>query len=163
MKRMKAQCSSEAFDADVVAILPALRRHALALTHNLANAEDLVQEAVCNAFAAKSRFVPRGPLSHWMHRILRNRYLSDVRKFRPTVDLVCLPESSISVHTSNEDHLVLREMLHHLPPEHLELLDMVAVKEMSYDEVALLTGVAVGTVKSRVFRLRRSKTFAAFR
>ncbi len=75
------------FHDQLLAILPKLRIQALALTRNRSAAEDLVQEAVCNALRAQASFVPGTNFPAWMHRILRNRFISDRRKHRDTADM----------------------------------------------------------------------------
>ena len=74
-----------------IAILPKLRVQALALTRNRAAAEDLVQDAVCNALSAQDSFIPGTNFAAWMHRILRNRFISNLRKRRDTTDIDDVP------------------------------------------------------------------------
>ena len=71
------------FQADIIAVLPKLRRQAMAMTRNRADAEDLVQDAVASALAAASSFVPGTHFGAWMHRIVRNRFISVLRRRRP--------------------------------------------------------------------------------
>src|ERR1700678_2475973 len=79
--------TSPAFHDQVIAILPKLRVQALALTRNRTAAEDLVQDSVCNALSAQNTFVPGTNFPAWMHRILRNRFISNLRKRRDTTDI----------------------------------------------------------------------------
>ena len=81
------------FHDQVIAILPKLRIQALALTRNRAAAEDLVQDAVCNALSAQQSFIPGTNFPAWMHRILRNRFISNLRKRRDTTDIDDVPSS----------------------------------------------------------------------
>ena len=146
------------FHADLVAALPKLRIQALALTRNRAAADDLVQDAAMNALAAQGSFTPGTNFAGWMHRILRNRFISGVRKRRETTDIDDAPSASLAVQAGHEDRLALRELqraLGGLPPEQHEALFMVVLQGLSYEEVAEATGCAVGTAKSRVFRARR--------
>ena len=75
---------SDNFNDSLVAVLPRLRTLALALTSNRPDAEDLVHDAVTNALAARDSFEPGSNFSAWIYRIMRNRFLSIVRKRRPT-------------------------------------------------------------------------------
>jgi len=146
------------FHDQVIAILPKLRVQALSLTRNRAAAEDLVQDAVCNALAAQNSFIPGTNFSAWMHRILRNRFISDLRKRRDTTDIDDVPASSFASNPTHEDSLALKDLslaLSRLPSDQREALIMVVVQGMSYEELAEATGCAVGTAKSRVFRARR--------
>ena len=146
------------FHDQVLAILPKLRIQALALTRNRPAAEDLVQEAVCNALRAEAGFVPGSNFPARMHRILRNRFISDLRKRRDTADIADVPEAAFATNAAHEDSLALKELVRamaRLPADQREALLMVVVHGMGYEAVADATGCAVGTAKSRVFRARR--------
>lgn len=146
------------FHSQLVTLLPRLRVQALALTRNRAAAEDLVQDAVANALAAQDSFTPGTNFAAWMHRILRNRFISTLRKQRETTDIEDLPAGAFAVGATHEDRLVLKELgraVTRLPADQREALFMVVLQGMSYEDVAAATGCAVGTAKSRVFRARR--------
>jgi len=146
------------FHDQVIAILPKLRIQALALTRNRSAAEDLVQDAVCNALSAHASFVPGTNFPAWMHRILRNRFISNLRKRRDTTDIDDVPQSVFATEAAHEDRLALKELgraMTRLPSDQREALLMVVVHGMSYEALAEATGCAVGTAKSRVFRARR--------
>ncbi len=146
------------FHDQVIAILPKLRVQALALTRNRAAAEDLVQDAVCNALSAQTSFIPGTNFPAWMHRILRNRFISNLRKRRDTTDIDDVPASAFATEAPHEDRLALKDLgkaMTRLPADQREALIMVVVQGMSYEALAEATGCAVGTAKSRVFRARR--------
>ncbi len=146
------------FHDQIIAILPKLRVQALALTRNRAAAEDLVQDAVCNALSAQQSFIPGTNFPAWMHRILRNRFISNLRKRRDTTDIDDVPSSVFATEAPHEDRLALKELaqaMTRLPADQREALVMVVVHGMSYEALAESTGCAVGTAKSRVFRARR--------
>lgn len=146
------------FHGQLITLLPRLRVQALALARNRAAAEDLVQDAVVNALAAQNSFTPGTNFAAWMHRILRNRFISTLRKQRETTDVEDLPAGAFVVGPTHEDQLVLKELgraVNRLPADQREALFMVVLQGMSYEEVAGTTGCAVGTAKSRVFRARR--------
>ncbi|MFC7475963.1 sigma-70 family RNA polymerase sigma factor [Dankookia sp. GCM10030260] len=150
--------ASAEFHKQLVTLLPKLRVQALALTRNRAAAEDLVQDAVANALAAQESFTPGTNFAAWMHRILRNRFISTLRKQRETTDIDDLPMSAFAVSGAHDDRMVLKELsraLGRLPSDQREALFMVVLQGLSYEEVAQATGCAVGTAKSRVFRARR--------
>jgi RNA polymerase sigma-70 factor (ECF subfamily) len=146
------------FHDQVIAILPKLRVQALALTRHRAAAEDLVQDAVCNALSAQESFIPGTNFAAWMHRILRNRFISNLRKRRDTTDIDDVPSSVFATSAAHEDRLALKELgaaMDRLPADQREALTMIVVHGMSYEALAEATGCAVGTAKSRVFRARR--------
>lgn len=147
---------TNSFHDEMIAILPRLRVQALSLTRNRAAADDLVQDAVCNALAAQHSFTPGTNFSAWMHRILRNRFISDLRKKRETGNIEDVPASAMAGSGAHEERLVVKELaeaMNRLPTDQREAL--VVMQGMSYDELAVATGCAVGTAKSRVFRARR--------
>jgi len=155
---VNAPMPSPSFHDQIIAILPKLRVQALALTRNRASAEDLVQDAVCNALSAQDSFIPGTNFAAWMHRILRNRFISNLRKRRDTTDIEDVPSSAFASDAPHEDRLALKELgkaMNRLPTDQREALVMVVVHGMSYETLAGATGCAVGTAKSRVFRARR--------
>ena len=155
---MTATAITQTFHDQIIAILPKLRIQALALTRNRAAAEDLVQDAVCNALSAQQSFIPGTNFPAWMHRILRNRFISNLRKRRDTTDIDDVPSSVFATEAPHEDRLALKELaqaMTRLPADQREALVMVVVHGMSYEALAESTGCAVGTAKSRVFRARR--------
>ena len=155
---MTADTMTPTFHDQIIAILPKLRIQALALTRNRAAAEDLVQDAVCNALSAQQSFIPGTNFPAWMHRILRNRFISNLRKRRDTTDIDDVPSSVFATEAPHEDRLALKELaqaMTRLPSDQREALVMVVVHGMSYEALAEATGCAVGTAKSRVFRARR--------
>ena len=138
--------------------LPRLRAHAHALTRNPAAADDLVQDAVANALTARDSFTPGTNFRAWIHRILYNRFINDTRKWHATMGLDDMPETLPGISGAQEDRLILGELrgaIGRLPADHRAALLMVALQGMSYEDVAEVTGCAVGTAKSRVFRARR--------
>jgi RNA polymerase sigma-70 factor, ECF subfamily len=157
-RQSRQTSANDEFHRQLVALLPKLRVQALALTRNRASADDLVQDAVANALAAQDSFTPGTNFAAWMHRILRNRFISTLRKQRDTTDIEDLPMSALAVNASHEDRMVLKELgraIDRLPNDQREALFMVVLQGMSYEDVAEATGCAVGTAKSRVFRARR--------
>ncbi len=146
------------FDRELIALLPRLRIQALALTRSPSAASDLVQDAVTNALTARESFTPGTNFPAWMHRILRNRFISDTRRRKPMAELDDVPEAALATPAAHEDRLVLKELhiaLGRLPPVQQETLFMVVLHGMSYEQVAEAMGCAVGTAKSRVFRARQ--------
>ncbi len=145
------------FHAALVAVLPRLRVQALALTRNRAMADDLVQDAVVNALAAKAGFMPGTNFAAWMHRILRNRFISTLRRRREETGVDDAVFNAVVSAPAQHDHLEMRALdaaLGRLPPVQREALVMLVIEGMSYEEIAAATGAAVGTAKCRVHRAR---------
>ncbi len=146
------------FRDDIVAVLPKLRLQALAMTRNRADAEDLVQDSVTNALAAEASFQPGTHFNAWMHRIVRNRFITTVRRRRPTVDLDDAPAGALSRPAGQVHAVMLTQVaaaMDRLPEEGRRALEMLALDGMTYEEISEATGFAIGTGKSRVFRARR--------
>lgn len=147
-----------AFHALMVAALPGLRQQALALTRNRPDADDLVQAAVTNALAAQSTFSPETNFRAWMSRILRNRFFSNIRARRETVQLDDAPPARLARGGGQEEHVAMQELrrcMARLRPDHRLVLLMIAVQGLSYEEASAELGIAIGTLKCRVFRARR--------
>ncbi len=146
------------FHDDLKEILPRLRRHALALTRNRDSMEDLVQDTVVRALAAQDSFTPGTNFAAWIHKILRNEFISKIRKNRNVVPLDDMVAERIAVPESHEDRLVLRELItaiDRLPSAQREALLLSTLSDMNHDQIADVMGCRSGTVKSRISRARR--------
>ncbi len=151
------------FQEKLVAMLPRLRVYALSLTRNRAAADDLVHDTVCNALAAQSSYVHDTNFPAWLHRILRNRFISNGRKRRETSDIDDVPARFLATEPTSEHRLEVQELdraLLRLSPSQRQALLMVAIDGLSYEALAEAIGCAVGTAKSRVFRARRQLELA---
>ncbi len=142
----------------LLSALPSLRQQALALTRHRADAEDLVQSAVTNALAAQHSFEPGTNFRAWMTRIMRNRFFSNFRRRRETVDIDDAPSSLLGRSGGQEESIAFKELranLARLPADQRLVLLMISVQGLSYEEASEQLGVAVGTLKCRVFRARK--------
>jgi RNA polymerase sigma-70 factor, ECF subfamily len=145
------------FHSQILAVLPSLRQQALALTRNRPDADDLVQTAVASAIAAKGSFEPGTNFRAWMSSILRNRFLSDCRRRRPTTPIDDAPSAFLARSGGQEESLAMKELRHHLgrlAPDHRLILIMISVQGLSYDEASEQLGIPAGTLKARVSRAR---------
>lgn len=146
------------FEANVVACLPQLRRYARALTRDPAWADDLVQDTAERALTHIRAFRPDSNLRAWLLTILRHIYLDQLRAHREVaLDDEHGPWQALEAPSGQVDSLMLRDvqrMLYRLPLEQREVLLLVCVEELSYQEVSSVLGVPLGTVMSRVSRAR---------
>jgi RNA polymerase sigma-70 factor, ECF subfamily len=146
---------------ELVALLPRLRRFAVSLTRNTADADDLVQEACMRAITASDSWDPTLGLDRWVFRILRNLWIGELRKRQVRLGKghVAADETDELRHeTTGEDHLVLKQLmgrLADLPSSHAAVLLLVAVEGYSYKEAADMLDVPQGTIMSRLFRARQ--------
>ena len=139
--------------------LPAMRAFAMSLTRNSAAADDLVQDAVVKAWTNFASFAPGTNLRAWLFTILRNTFYSNMRKARREVpDPDGAYSSQLFEKPAHDGRLAMtdfRTAFDQLTPQHREVLILVGASGFSYEEVAEMTGVAVGTVKSRANRARQ--------
>lgn len=146
------------FKTGLVALLPHLRAFARGLCGRTDRADDLAQEAVLRAWAARENFVPGTNLKAWLFTIARNHFLNDLRRARRETQLEeGQAEVALVSEAEQEDGLYLSDLhraLDLLPPERREALLLVGASGFSYEEAAQVCGVAVGTIKSRVARGR---------
>jgi RNA polymerase sigma-70 factor (ECF subfamily) len=152
----------EALTAEVrsglLAAVPNLRAYAFSLARDRDRADDLVQETLLKGWQHRGRYEPGTNLEGWLTTILRNSFVGVHRKRAWEVeDPNEAHAAGLSVLPEQEARLEMQDMqaaLECLPPEQREALLLVAVNGMSSEAVAELTGCAVGTVKSRVWRAR---------
>lgn len=146
------------FESDVVGWLPQLRRYARALTGDPAWADDLVQDTAERALTRVRMFRPESNLRAWLLTILRHLYIDQLRARREiAIDDEQGPWQTLEAPSGQVDSLILRDvqrMLYRLPFEQREVLLLVCVEELSYQEVASVLGVPIGTVMSRLARAR---------
>ncbi len=143
---------------DVVGLIPALRAFAWSLSHNGADADDLVQDTLIKAWSNKDKFEPGTNLRAWLFTILRNTYYTAVVRRRREVRDETGEYAAALKTPATQDWSValqaLRDGLQKLPAEHREALILVGAAGLSYEEAAEICGCAVGTIKSRVNRAR---------
>jgi len=146
-------------DNQLVSEMDRLKNFALRLTKNDANADDLLQNTVLRAFEKRDLFKEGSNVFSWSSKIMYNLFVSDYRrkvKFESQYD----PEPAINSVTANvdqEDQMMLQEVgeaMNQLSEEHREILVMVTVQGMKYDETAEKLNIPVGTVRSRLSRAR---------
>jgi RNA polymerase sigma-70 factor (ECF subfamily) len=146
------------FEAEVISWLPQLRRYARALTGDSAWADDLVQDTAERALARWAAFRPNSNLRAWLLTILRHLYIDQLRARREIpVDDESAPWRNLEAPTGVVDGLVLRDLqraLYCLPFEQREVLLLVCVEELTYQEASVALSVPVGTVMSRLSRAR---------
>ena len=154
---MPSRAANTDFDLDLTGSLERLRIYALSLTRNGDRADDLVQQTVLKALAGRESFRPGSNFTGWIFRIQRNEFISELRRSRPTVDILGEVGHRLSVPARQEEGLVLREFLgafRQLTGDSREALLLSRLEGWSYRKIADRSGIAVGTVKSRVSRSR---------
>jgi RNA polymerase sigma factor (sigma-70 family) len=167
MGAMVTASRSADFEGLALPLLASLYNHASWLTHNHAEAEDLVQETFSKALRAFDSFQPDTNFKAWIFRILRNTFLTSRTGIATsrTVFLEDHPQALDTTDTSPtpEDNLIrlnnqaaLQRALEQLEPPLREALLLCDVEEIKYRDIALILDIPIGTVMSRISRARRS-------
>jgi RNA polymerase sigma factor (sigma-70 family) len=150
--------SDEDFRTQLAAVIPQLRAFGRSLSGNRDTGDDLVQETLLKAWAARDRYEAGTNLRAWTFIILRNLFLSQMRRNRfrgEWDDLVA--DKILSAPAAQDKHVELGDLqraLQYLPETQREALILVGAGGFAYEEAAEICGVAVGTIKSRVARGR---------
>ena len=154
----------DSFEALVRAYTPKVYAHAYRFFGDGPSAEDAVQEVFVKVFRSLPDFDGRSSFSTWLYRVTRNVCLDAFRagKHRPVpVDpLHAVPVGSADPANEATMNVAVEQAMSALPPEDRDALSAVSVFGLSYEEAAGALGVPAGTVKSRVFRARRSLAHA---
>ena len=156
------------FEREALVHLDTLYRVALRLTSNPAEADDLVQETMLKAYRAWHQFQQGTNAKGWLLTILRHAFINEYRRrsrHPETVDIDAIEPFSVFEDVQDDDpqgtffdRIVDDEVLRaidDLPEQFRETVVLSDVEALSYEEIARVLEVPVGTVKSRLFRARR--------
>jgi RNA polymerase sigma-70 factor (ECF subfamily) len=142
----------------LVDLIPRLRRYARALVGERAGADDLVQDTLERAWSKLHLWRSGSDLRAWLFTIMHNVHVNQVRSRRAAATLPLdedLPDTP--VRASQADMLEVRDIetaLKRLPVEQREVLLLVALEHLSYQQTAEALGIPIGTVMSRLSRAR---------
>ena len=162
------------FEDEALQHVDALYRTALRMTRNPSDAEDLVQDALVRAYRFYDRFEPGTNFRAWLFKILTNTYINSYRRkqSRPQESSLDDAEDFFLYNqlsrdggervTDVEDTVLdrlgadaIQKAIDALPPQFRTTVQLADVEGLSYADIAEATGVAKGTVMSRLFRGRR--------
>lgn len=157
--------TTESFEQLAIPLLPALLRHALWLTQNEAEAEDLAQETLSKALRAFDSFTPGTNFKAWIFRILRNTFLTtrtaiaatrttfldDSEEIETAPDASATPEDTL---LQLDNAATVQQALQQLSPSLRDCLLLCDVEELKYKEIAGILDLPIGTVMSRISRAR---------
>ena len=156
---------AESFETLAMPMFASLYNFAHWLTHNREEAEDLVQETYLKALKGFVSFQQGTNFRAWMYRILRNTFLTSRSglSVKMTVPLdreedaigrsADTPEAVL---LSRADQQMVQSALEGLPVQFREVIVLCDIEEMSYQEIAEIVGIPIGTVMSRLSRARKS-------
>jgi RNA polymerase sigma-70 factor, ECF subfamily len=140
--------------------IPRLRRYAVALVRsNRSSADDLVQDTLERAIAKQHLWQPGTNLRAWLFTIMHNQYVNTVRRVTRDGNAVDIEDFHNSLASPNDTSgsAQMRELercITQLPTEQRQVILLIGLEGMSYEEVAQIMVVPVGTVRSRLSRGR---------
>lgn len=146
------------FGAQIGPLIPRLRRYARALTGERTPADDLVQDTLERAWTKLHLLRPESDLRAWLFTIMHNVFVNQVRK-RAADPTIPLDDDAfeIPVQAALGDMLEVRDIdiaLRRLPDDQREVLLLIVLEQLSYNEIATMLGIPIGTVMSRLSRAR---------
>ena len=152
-------------------LLPAVARVARALTHDAADADDLVQETYLKAFRHWATFDQGGDCRRWLSAICRNTFFAQRSRQQWLTavgdDHELETFAAVSLHKLAREKGVedmfarldlapaIRRAIAALDPTFRDVVQLVDVEELRYEEAADVLGIPIGTVRSRLYRARR--------
>jgi RNA polymerase sigma-70 factor (ECF subfamily) len=150
----------------IEAEIPRLRRFARYLARDADVADDLVQECLLRAVSRIESWEPGTNLRAWLLTILRNVFLTELRRMRRApirnepdeTRQDAMQEVRHGNHETDQDFAIylaaVQRAFNRLGEEHREILLLVAVEELTYEEAAAVLDIPIGTVRSRLSRAR---------
>lgn len=160
-RQLSGQSNDARFGSDLVALMPAMKNYAWKICGSGERAEDLMQNALLKAWAARGSFQPGTNMKAWLFVILRNEIYSYYRRVvresrwciqcdEYTVQSVPAPDAHAWSGLKFRD--AVRGLNESTNPEQREAIVALYLREMSYQQIAALQNCPVGTAKSRVNR-----------
>lgn len=153
----------QAFERELLTLLPRLRRFARALARDAADADDLMQAALERALRARAQWAAGTRLDSWMMKIVRNCWIDEARSRARRARTFAPEEEGENVGADTHKEIEVRAELHDvdkamgsLPPEQREAIALVLVEGLAYREAADLLDIPMGTLTSRLTRGRQA-------
>lgn len=157
---MNTTGASENIRAQMVALLPRLRRFARNLARNPHDADDVVQIAVERALARLEQWRPDTRLDSWMFKIIRNAWIDELRARGRRSRIFVGPEAGESVGESpidrETDLLSVQSAMAKLPEDQRMAVSLVLIEGLPYKEAADVLEIPIGTLTSRLARGREA-------
>jgi len=145
-------------EANVVDLIPALRAFARTFCRDPADADDLVQETLTKGLANLDKFEPGTRMKSWLFTIMRNTFYTRIKTYSREAPGLVDCASGRPVSEATQEWTLRGKEVHdaisRLPQQKREVLVLIGVLGLSYEETAEICCCAVGTVKSRLSRAR---------
>jgi RNA polymerase sigma-70 factor (ECF subfamily) len=144
----------------LVGHIPDLRRYARSLTGDAWAADDLVQDTLERACERWQLWSAGSDLRAWLFTLMHNLFVDGARRavrqqVANRVDVDEVAHELVAPGSLPEQAMDLQRCLLRLPPEQREVLLLVSLQDLGYEEAARITGVPIGTVMSRLSRARQ--------
>lgn len=143
----------------IEAELPKLRRYARALLRDKDRADDLVHDTIVRALKKMHLFQPGTNLRAWLFTLLHNQHVNSIRRAARHGRTFTVENGHFATPATQFAGLELRDLeraIQRLPEEQRTTLLLIGLEDMSYEEVAEVCGVPIGTVRSRISRAREA-------
>src|SRR3954470_7956325 len=147
---------TSAFDELMIRYERQIYRVCYRFVENRDDAMDLAQEVFIKAFEHLPRFRRESSLKTWLYRIAMNHCINHVKKhaheFVEVTEFTGSINPSIQAHLEDEEQRAhFRSLVKHLPPKQKAILEMRINEQLSYEEIARMSGRSVSTIKASVF------------
>jgi RNA polymerase sigma-70 factor, ECF subfamily len=144
--------------------IPHLRRYARALTRDSVRADDLVQDTLTRGLAKAHLWQAGTDIRAWLFTIMHNQYVNDIRRAAreeesADIDQVASKLTATADPTASRQLKELDRALGQLSRGQREVVLLVGLEGMSYDEAAKILRVPIGTIRSRLSRGREVLRF----
>ena len=157
---MNEASATDAFRAELAALLPRLRRFGRVITRNVADADDLVQVAVEKALTHAGQWRPGSRMDSWMFGIMKNAWIDEVRARHRRERIHAPEEAGATVGDSSaaarDIALSVGAAMEQLPEEQRMAIALVLVEGLSYKDAAAALDIPMGTLTSRLARGRET-------
>ena len=143
---------------EIVELIPALRAFARTFYRDAGDADDLVQETLTRALSSIHQFRPGTRMKSWLFTIMRNAFYTKIRietrEAPGAAECVSLQPAADPTQEWSARAREVAEAIRRLPEQQREVLMLIGVLGVSYNEAADICGCAMGTIKSRMNRAR---------
>ena len=149
------------FNQELTKALPILKRYGMVLCRSMDQAEDLVNQTVLRALEKKDHYKEEGGrFLGWITVVMYRQHINNIRRQSKHKEAM----SSVSALTqkvflpNQENNIRYNDAVsafRSLEPRKQQVLELIGIEKMSYDEAAMFVGVPVGTIRSRLSRGRR--------
>jgi len=153
----------QAFEGELLALLPRLRRFARSLARDAADADDLTQLSIERALKARAQWQPGTRMDAWMMKIMRNCWIDEIRARTRRAQTFVPEDAGASVGTAGHEDVEraaemrdLDRAMNALAPEQREVIALVLIEGLAYREAAEILDIPIGTLTSRLTRGRQA-------